>query len=46
MKAAALILGMTVANYLYEAIHDGNWIRAFDRSWFQAAAIIIYLFIE
>lgn len=34
------LLGCVLANYGYQAAHDEVWALAFDRSYFQASAVL------
>lgn len=36
-----VIAGLVVGNFLWQAIHGHDWHVAYDRSWFQAVAILV-----
>lgn len=39
------ILGLTTGNVVAAALHDGDFQRAVERSFFQAVAILLYVWI-
>ena len=36
----AVLLGMVLANFIYAALFDMPYVRAFDRSFFQGTALL------
>lgn len=45
MRALGLIIGLSLANFAYQALHDRRWDVALERTWFQAVAIALYAFV-
>jgi hypothetical protein len=42
----AVIVGATMANFIYEATRDKkNWTRAIDRSYFEAVGVVIFMIV-
>ena len=48
MTALLLIGGLTVGNFLYQTwfVSEPNFFMAFERSYFQAVAIVAYVFMS
>jgi hypothetical protein len=43
-KISALVIGFTIANFLYQSFQiTPNYMAAFDRSFFQSIAVIVAL---
>lgn len=43
MKALIVIAGLAVGDFIYAYFWSGNYSAAFERSFFQAMAILIYV---
>ncbi len=47
MRTALMVgLGMTIANFGWQALNGHNWPLAVDRSWFQVAACMTMAFVD
>lgn len=42
LLSIAVLSGLTIANFLYQAIGNQLWPVAFERSFFQGVAIIVF----
>lgn len=40
-KAVILIVSLTIANVLWAGVVSGDWPAAYERSFFQGAAVVI-----
>lgn len=41
-----LMIGLAMANFLWEAMTDKDWERAFERSYFQGWALLVAAFTQ
>lgn len=42
--ALTVIFALALSNFLYQALTTQEWDVAFERAWFQAIAIVIFVF--
>jgi hypothetical protein len=45
IKAIIVFLGLTTGNFILQFFRDQDWAVAFERSFFQAIAIIAYILV-
>lgn len=41
MTLLILWIGLTIGNFIFTFFYDQEWIKAFDRSYFQGIALIV-----
>ena len=44
-QASMAIFALTISNFAFQAMTNVNWSVAFERSFFQAVAILLFVFI-
>jgi len=44
-KMFSLWIALTIANFIFEGVTEKKWVRAIDRSIFQAIALLVYVLV-